>query len=127
MSQFAIADQVVPGEILSALEQRIQIRRAVFVPLNPGLVAESQLAAGIGRARFLAEDDHFRIRMQQLPALERVPLRHGQQAAKRFRRRKKGNHRGPVPTAPALFKWLNSEATISSMIESRLRVTDQSG
>jgi hypothetical protein len=79
----------MPRDFLDSIEGVVQVRRAELAALNIGFAPQAKLAANLGASLFRAEHDHLNVRVQQSPALERVPLGHVNVTLERFRDGKK--------------------------------------
>src|SRR5258705_9934996 len=82
----------MPRDLLRAFKHVIQILEPAFVPLHMRLVSQTQLPANLRRSLFVTEQDHFHLWIQQLPALQRIPLNYSAVSLKHLRRREKSQH-----------------------------------
>src|SRR5215475_2428854 len=101
-----VTDGSVFRDLLRFAKNRIEAFRAKLRALNFRLVPESKFPANLGRSLVVAEENHFNVWMQELPALQRVPLNHIDVTPERFRRGKKRNHQGRFPASP-VFRRTN--------------------
>ena len=79
-------------DLAGALKHVIQAIPAGFVLFHMWVVDEAKLGADFRGAFIIPENDDFYLRVQQLPALQRIPLNHPVVPAERLSRRKKGQH-----------------------------------
>jgi hypothetical protein len=80
----AVAKIVVACDSLSPPKDMIEIFHAAFMSFDMRFVPQAKFSAGLGGSLLVAEENDFHIRVQQLPAHERVALDDAYMAAKRF-------------------------------------------
>src|SRR5271163_3669480 len=90
-----IAEHVVSGDLLCSAEHEIRSPRLLYSVFNTRLVTESKFPAHFRRPLVVPEEDHFRARVQQPPAIQRIALDDCAVALKRFRGREESQHRPP--------------------------------
>ena len=71
-----VAKDVVLGDLLGAVKKAVDPFESAFIALHVWLVPQAELSADFRRAFIIAEENNFCVRMQQCPALQRIPLDH---------------------------------------------------
>src|SRR5579863_5689569 len=64
-----VAEKIVAGKLLSPGKNEVELLRATVAAQHFRLVPQRQLPANLRRALVIPEEDHFRVWMEQLPAL----------------------------------------------------------
>src|SRR5208282_4227085 len=91
-----VAEDVVARDLLGAAENGAQTLRAILPTLDRGFVAQTQFAADLRGARIVAEENHLHVRMQPLPAFQRIALDHRGVPGERFGGSEERNHDGAI-------------------------------
>jgi len=69
-----ITQNLMAGDFVGAIKDVIEVLRAMLIAAYKGLMADSQIPASLSRTFFVSKEDNLYVRMQQCPALERIPL-----------------------------------------------------
>jgi hypothetical protein len=82
----------VLGYLLGTVKEVVDPFESEFIPLHVRLVPQAELRADFRRALIIAEQNNFHIRMEQRPALQRIPLDYSAVPCERFRGCKERQH-----------------------------------
>src|SRR5215472_4114752 len=82
----------MPRDLLRPAKHRVQSLRPELVALHLRLVPDSQLFGDLCRSLLVAKQNHFHVRMEQCPALQRILLDDSVVSAERLRRREEREH-----------------------------------
>src|SRR6266436_4225821 len=82
----------MPRNLLGTCEHVIQALGTRFVSLHMRLMPQSELRTNLARSLVITEQDYLDVRMQNLPACQRVPLNHSVVALERLRCCEKCDH-----------------------------------
>src|SRR5258706_10697217 len=82
----------ISRELVGASENGVQKFHSAFMHVDTGLVANPQFPCRLRSSRVISEENHFHVRMEQRPALERISLDDSRVAGESFAGGEEGDH-----------------------------------
>src|ERR1700687_2504985 len=100
----------MPSNLLRTGKHKMGIRSSTIMPLDVWLVTQAELGTHFCSSFFVTKKDYFHVRMQQFPALQRIPLNDSIVALKWLCRGEERQHglRGLFPKTPFVSHIPNS-------------------
>src|ERR1700676_1386429 len=118
----AVTQNLVPRNLLRPQKHPIQPLAPEFIAFHPRLLPHNHFPWKFPRSFLITKQNHFHVRMQPFPTLNRIPLNDRAMSAKRLTRRKNRQHirtwlsfRSPSPLlaqSPAVPSILNHRRPI---------------